>query len=743
MSFVVFVSGQIPKGTWREHLPYNSGKMVALAGERVFCATELALFYYDTSEGSIQKLSKINGLSDLGIGCIAFSNEHQKLIVGYENGNIDVLKNDEKFNFPDIKEKNMVGDKTIYHILIDGDFAYLSCGFGIVVFNLLKNEITDSYVFGTGGTNIKINGTALFNDSIFACTDQGLYKAALTDPFLSNYTRWIKDTGTLNPNLACYCPVVFNNQLFMFNTFSEPDSSLVNLYNGNSWDTVFTNYSQIRSLSVSENQLVVIKIYHVMSFDQNLNLIENYSAHNAQHAVHDTKGNFWLADSKEGLLLHTPDTYKTTILPNGPLDKNAFEMAYQNNRLFVLPGGYQRTGIPAYSQANLSTFQNETWSSLPDSILSKILGVNDAVCVAANSHYTYIGSWGKGIVEIKDGSLTNVFNSENTPALGTNFISSLAFDNDGNLWAINRNSPTPFAVKTPAGEWYSYSYDESLSKKQTYKAIYTSNGDFWHISLKGNGLFVWNSNDTPETGADDTYKAITVRSETTTYSQYLYDIEQDLEGTIWLGTADGVVVYDYPYKALTETIYGRRPQLVVDGYLNNLLEGELVTAIAVDGANRKWLGTEGGGLFLVSADGTEQLMVLNKSNSKLFSNNIISLEINPKSGELFIGTDKGLQSYMSTASAPYSDFSSIYAFPNPVKEGYSGYITIRGLMYETGVKITDLSGHLVYETTSNGGDAIWNGKNLKGEDVASGIYLVLCITELGTEVEATKILIVR
>jgi hypothetical protein len=169
----------------------------------------------------------------------------------------------------------------------------------------------------------------------------------------------------------------------------------------------------------------------------------------------------------------------------------------------------------------------------------------------------------------------------------------------------------------------------------------------------------------------------------------------------------------------------------------------VVTSIAVDGANRKWLGTAGGGLFLVSADGTKELLVWNTDNSKLLSNQITALEMNTQTGELFIGTDKGLQSFMGTATDANPDFSSIYAFPNPVKEGYNGTITIRGLMYQTNVKITDLAGYLVYETISNGGDAVWNGKDMSGEDVQNGIYLVLCTTADGEQAEATKILIVK
>jgi hypothetical protein len=204
-------------------------------------------------------------------------------------------------------------------------------------------------------------------------------------------------------------------------------------------------------------------------------------------------------------------------------------------------------------------------------------------------------------------------------------------------------------------------------------------------------------------------------------------------------------VYDYPRNVFNEhsAFYARRPQLVVDGYLKALLEGENVTTIAVDGANRKWIGTEGGGLFLVSPDGTEQVMVWNVDNSKLFSNNITSIDINQKTGEVFIGTDKGVQSYKSTATESKPNYDHIYAFPNPVKDGYNGVITIRGLVYKTNVKITDVAGYLVFETTSNGGDAIWNGKDVAGNEVVSGVYLVQCTTPDGLQSEVTKIMIIR
>jgi hypothetical protein len=755
LSAILFCSveciSQIPKGTWRDHLSYNKGKIVAVTPDRVYCITEKALFYYEKSDGSIQKMSKINGLSDLEPGYIAYSDKHKKVLVVYNNGNIDIFDGDSKTNFPDIKLKSMVGSKTIQHINIVDDYAYLSYGFGIVVFNLLKNEISDSYIIGPEGSYIQINSTAIYHDTIYASTETGLLKANVNDPFLSNYSNWKKENRLLYPDSPCIATQVFSDQLLVLNKLSTSGNSLLNRYNGVAWDTIFTKLDKIRSISVSEDKLVVIKSYNVWTYNTQWQATSGYSAQYAQHALYDKDGNLWLADSKEGLLLKTKEIYKTIIRPNGPADNYVFELMDYNGNILVAPGGHLRTGESVYLRANVNEFSNESWNSLLTTSYDSLVNLRDVICFASNSSQSYYaGTWkGYGLIEVTNGKVTRVYNNSNTGGVLGNSISGCAFDQEGNLWIVNEGSQRPIVVKTREGKWYNYSYDPKMNNKQTHKLISTHTDDLWHIFLRGTekegaGINVWNCNHTPEKSNDDQFVSFLVRDkELTLLNNELYDIVQDLDGVIWIGTANGVVVYDYPEQVFSEPMYARVPQLVVDGYLKNLLEGEVVTSIDVDGANRKWIGTAGGGLFLVSADGTEQIMVWNVDNSKLFSNNIVSVEVNQKTGEVFIGTDNGMQSYMSTATQANSDFSSIYAFPNPVKDGYQGLITIRGLQYETNIKITDISGHLVFETTSNGGDAIWNGKDMEGNDVQSGVYMVLCNNATGEESAVTKILIVR
>jgi len=750
------VSAQIPVGTWRDHLTYNNGKTIAETESRVYCATQSALFYYDKSDNSITTWSKINKLSDLGIGDIAYSKQTGKLIIGYSNGNIDIIdKNDKKYNFPDIKLKNIIGDKAIYDICINDSLAYLSTGLGIIIFNMVKNEFGDSYIIGKGGSYLKINSCAIYNNYIYALTDNGVLKGDLSNPFLGDFANWKKDTTLIYKNEKFYTSTVFNDKLYIVNNINNSDTCIVNVYDRQKWDTIFTDLQKIKSITSTKNNLTIVKKWHVEAFDKNLNRITHYSAHDAVYAILNDNNDLWIADSKKGMLLHNEKYWEKTFLPEGPLSNNAFEVYYNNGSILVAPGGYQYAGSNLYYHANVYQFNDEKWVNLTDDEensekLSPLRSVVDFT--SQNNPDSYMaGTWGYGLIEVTDGKITNVYNIENTNGILGNYIGGMTYDQKGNLYIISNYSSTPFVVKTPDNKWYHYKYDLNWADtgfnmiNSSRKLINTYNNDKWTISSRGKGIFVWNDGGTPEYEADDVYKMFSLKDESNTLiDNLLNDIVQDLEGAIWIASCNGVAVYDFPEKVLSgDDFYARIPQLVEDGFYKPLLKDEFVTTIAVDGANRKWIGTEGAGLFLVSADGTEQIMAWNTDNSKLFSNNIYSIDINQKTGEVFIGTDKGVQSYKSTSSENKPDYSNIFVFPNPVKGDYNGLITIRGLMYKTNVKITDMSGHLVFETVSNGGDAIWNGKDMSGNKVAPGVYLVFCSTSDGTMSESSKILFVK
>jgi ligand-binding sensor domain-containing protein len=224
----------------------------------------------------------------------------------------------------------------------------------------------------------------------------------------------------------------------------------------------------------------------------------------------------------------------------------------------------------------------------------------------------------------------------------------------------------------------------------------------------------------------------------------IFSIAEDKEGEVWLGTDEGIAVFYNPSDLFTNSPSDAERILVnFDGYVQYLLETETVTAIAVDGANRKWMGTDRAGVFLLSADGTEQIYHFTEDNSPLFSNQITSIAINPLTGEVYIGTAKGLIAYKGSATEGVTEMNDIYAFPNPVPSNYSGTIGIRGLVSNANVKITDIGGTLIYETTAAGGQATWDGKNFSGRKAKSGVYLVFVTNEDGSNTMVTKIMIIE
>jgi hypothetical protein len=228
----------------------------------------------------------------------------------------------------------------------------------------------------------------------------------------------------------------------------------------------------------------------------------------------------------------------------------------------------------------------------------------------------------------------------------------------------------------------------------------------------------------------------------------VYSVNEDIDGNIWVGTIAGPVVYYSPYDIIDreDDIIGTQiliPRNDGTNLADPLLKGEKINCIVIDGANRKWLGTEKSGAFLMSEDGKQEIFKFNSENSPLFSDNVRSIAINDDNGEVFFGTDKGILSFKGQATKGGEEYQDVYVYPNPVRENYRGDITVTGLVANVNVKITDISGNLVYETQALGGQAIWDGKNFSGERVSTCVYLVFCSNEDGTKTYVTKLLFIH
>ena len=745
LSVVVTASAQ-RIGVWKDHLPYKNAIALCEHGQQLLVATENALFIANKSDNNMQRLSKVQGLSDVGIS--ALNGNKTCAVVGYTNGNIDLIKGYNIHNIPHLKNENLLGDKQINSVTFRQEFAYLSCAFGIIELDLNDKQINNTFLLNAAG-NLGVNKLVFYNDSLFAATDSGLYKSSVIDN-LSDFHSWsahgsplgIKDLGsdqsalyyTTNDSLYVYdkkksiCPI--NSRSFL-----EPTPGGLFLLSPN------------KGYLVNENGITEKYSNDLIRFVSDI------------YTSGDTT---WFADNANGLVKKVFFNWQK-FYPIGPVTKDVYSIDVNNSHFWVATGG-----IDSWNNANVKegVFWSDyhTWTKLSNTYLE----AKDVVDVASNpfnSNEAFIATWNDGLMQLSwsdentrfektaqynhyntNGHLATLNADTSSSIYGWIRVKSIAFDNAGNLWGANSQVNNPLFVRKNNGDWHSFSFTSTNTTNTHLGDIVIDNiGQKWVIVPGGVGLVVYNDNNTIEDVQDDKDKVVNSSLGTGNLpSTSVYSLAKDRDGEVWVGTNKGIAVFYGPENVFSGNDFDAQQILVeVDGYVEYLLANETVTAIAVDGANRKWLGTQSAGVFLVSPDGTKQIHHFTEQNSPLFSNTITDIAINHQTGEVFIGTSKGLISFISDATQGYEAHQNVSVYPNPVRPEFNGTIAIKGLVEDADIKITDLNGTLVHETTALGGQAVWDGKNGYGERVQTGVFLVFSSNSFGTETNVAKILFVH
>jgi hypothetical protein len=459
----------------------------------------------------------------------------------------------------------------------------------------------------------------------------------------------------------------------------------------------------------------------------------------------------WIADGGQGLVKNSNLFDYNNVHPNGPRFATAFDISVENSNLWVTSGSVSSSWSPQFKSAGIASYINNTWNTIYPTAVTGI-PLTDIIRVAVNPvnpEKVYAGAWVNGMAEITNSVQSQAYdtsNSELKDIVGYTRIGGFDFDADGNLWVGNSNVSSPICVLKTNGTWKKFIPPNFNASNIVGDLVIDSYNQKWLMMPNGAGLLVFNDNYTIDATSDDKYKTMTTSiGNGGLPSNYVYSIAEDLDGELWIGTGKGIAVFYSPGEIFAGNGNFDCQQILIeqDGYAQYLFETEIVSAIAVDGGNRKWIGTQNAGVFLMSPDGTEELLHFNEENSPLFSNNILSIAIDDVTGEIFIGTDKGIISYKGTATEGGEIFNDVYAYPNPVHHDYDGPIAIKGLVKDADVKITDISGKLVYATKAQGGQAVWNGKLFDGEKAATGVYLVFASNEDGSQTHVTKILIVN
>ncbi len=763
-------------GQWRVHLPFLKSRAVTIAGDRIYCAAERGLFYYNTSDNSVTPLSKISGLSELNVSALGYNETTGSLLIAYENANIDLIAGNKIFNISDIKRKNLTGDKNIYRISFRDHYAYLSCGFGIVVVDLIKKEIKETYIIGPNGTNIRVFDIAFFGNMVFAATEEGIFSADINNPNLIDYSNWsisLDDIG----NAGDYNHIEFFENRLIAN-YAKPNALDLNsideikVYDGSVWGpapaSIWQDPTKNYAFGMSDNKLHITDGYSVSIYNTSLNRIRKidlnvYSSPAPRDAITGSNGLLWIADNEQGLVGISPANQYRFLFPDGPQSDLVSAMSAVNNHLWVTHATRTAGWFNVYTPGNFSDFKNNNWNSYNNKTITGtpfVIGSyfdNMSLAVdPGNSNHVFIGSKGNGLLEMLNGLPVAAYRDNNSTlqvGIGNPTqcqVVGMGFDNDNNLWVLNSLAAQPVNVRLTNGDWKAFSIPGIPGAPLFGDMTLDSYGQKW-INVLGNnaplgsGLVVFDDNGTMDETSDDRSRFFTTGpGKGNLPSVDIRAIVEDLDNEIWLGTGKGVAVIYSPSSVITSSNFDAQQILInQDGVNQYLLESEVVTAIAVDGANRKWIGTEAGGVFLMSADGTQQLLNFNEVNSPLLSNYILAITIDQKTGEVYFGTNRGIISYKGDAILGDGGCKDVLVYPNPVKENYSGPIAIRGLVANGNVKITDVSGNLVYETTANGTQAIWNGKNFKGEKSHTGVYLVFSSDGEGKNTCVTKLLFIN
>ncbi len=760
-------------GSWKTYLAYYTTTAVAETPTQVYAVADGSLYSYGKEDNSLQFYSRQTGLSDNGITLIGYNPAVEKLLLVYgsSNGNIDLMGSQGVYNLPYLKENTNLQDKTIHSIAFHNEYAYLSTAFGILLIDMNKQEIADTYQL-----HEPVFSTCVFNGRVYASTPEGMLSGSLQDNLLDR-NNWRRESLSLPDFLPGDTLMlgVFQNQLvFLIKSkgiyYQQTNGTVKNLLKDGG----------LKDMLIAPGKLVAWSptiLYAYSSLTQGTyNNLASLGPIDAVSCLKDDH-TYWMATGEGGLKgirikgdnsveLTATDLLPKTASPKRNLD---YFLTTQGDKLLITGGGRwtDRYKYPG----TFMLYENGNWLNFDEkqALTPVQTATQDYTCVAVDpfdeTHY-FVSSYGEGLLEFKDDKFVKLYTHRNSPletsqpTQPTNYsyvrLAGLAFDKDGNLWITNCRVPYAVKVLKPDGSWINMPYTSAITNIEMMdKILITSSGTKWmNIPYNnGSGVFVCNDNNTLDDTSDDAYAHYTTfpRSGGGNIDiSGVYSMAEDKNGDIWLGTNKGILIcpYSTARRAASDpssVSFLQITRMEDDGITPSgyFLDGEKITAILVDGGNRKWIGTESSGVFLVNEDGSETLEHFTTANSPLLSDNVLSLALLPSAGEVFIGTDKGLISYMGGAPEGRESFSDVYAFPNPVRPDYDGQVTVTGLMADSNVKITDLSGNLIYQARSTGGQFVWNCKNSRGSRVATGIYLVLAATPEGKESVATKIMVIK
>lgn len=760
LSCTFMVRGQLAVGSWQVYSSVGNPVKVIDGGEKVYFISGISLFGFDKETEELEAYNKNNKLNDIEVSGIYYNHDKNYLVVVYANSNVDILYDNGKiYNIPDIKNAVMTSSKSINDVNFYENRIYLATDFGIVVLNDEKYEVSESYNYGK-----KINQVGACSKYWFLVTDESICYID-KDAIKYDLSSW-KELDTVDDTIYDLLP--FDDKYLFYSKggvlhFYDLQSSALTLLG--------TLNMGVRQIDSYYDSFVLRGLVYV-AFCQpdivngnilykNIFNFQNKSDYlvNVETSSYEKDESIW-ALGEYGLCHFKMKGEQLTILKEPFLPdvlnvSTPWNLLINDNKLYVSNSGPRRGTEDEHVKTCISVLdQNQNDWSIID--VGEVPLVNNKHAATLYSSYNmafdpndpntfYIGTWFEGIYKFTDNVFVGHYTPSNSPfnrvENWTISVPQVKFDKEGNLWVAHfgdvgvsmlpQSKLSKSTDELTINDWYQFKYADIANNKYAKLLLPKHSTAKWVIYGNWPGwVFAFDDKGTYNTTADDnTRKMISfVDQDNKTFTPNYYNcIAEDNNGHIWIGTSSGPIVITNPGNVFSDSFRCTRIKIARNDGTDNadyLLQNINITDIFVDGANRKWIGTRESGLYVVSADGSEVLEHFTTGNSQLPSDFVTEVVVDPVTGIAYVGTTNGLAAYRSDAVQASEDYSSVYAFPNPVRPDYEGWISVTGLMDNSLVKITDTAGNLFFEGYSNGGQISWDGRDRKGDRVKTGVYLV-------------------
>ncbi len=772
---------QYEVSSWRDHFPYGVAEEVVIAGDLVVARTPYALFAIDTATAQVQRWVKGTHLNQGNPSAMAWDAARSQLVIGYEDGGIDIRSGDDVLNIPDLRIAQIVGSKRIHSVDVVDERAYLSCSFGVVVLDLERLEIADTWSLSNESSAIDAQCVKLHEGQWLIGTSSGVLAASADDPFLANPDRWSVWDGMpflgavleLQRFGSSWWAAVGNAAADNVVVWRQEDGSAWEVMPG--WDPEGMSYGGMTSghwlLPNGEGQtrhpgFMVASCCQTWGWDtQGAPVMlerpfPEWARANDLASGTDASGKIWVASDVGGVVNWTPMPSASSIpdrpnRPDGPPNGSVRRMDCWNDNMWVATGGVDASWTPLYRPDGLFGFSENKWHVplLPESA-NTIAGIRDIMDVSIDPRdptHVVFSSYEEGLIELRNGEVVRILNAENSsiePSLvgGTAraAVSGLDFDTNGNLWFTCPLVRKALHVMTPDGSTTALDLGDAGLSLLPGDVEVTRDGYVWIALPKGGGVLVYDPAGTPTNPSDDDWTILTTATGNGGLtSNDVLCIEEDLDNEIWLGTTEGPVVFYQSSTVFDEDVNASQILISQDGNLQYLLETDVIQSLIIDAGNRKWVGTQGSGIYVLAADGLTTDHHFTVANSPLPSNDILDIAMDYGSGEVYIGTSKGIVSYRGEATNWDREMSNFHVMPNPVRADHTGPIVFDGLAYGSTVHLTDAAGNRIAVLRSNGGRATWDGNMENGVPAPYGVYVAFATDSQGKQGAVTKLAVIR